>query len=160
MAEKDAPYHSRPAAPKPDPMLPLEMVAAPLSLLIPPVEPAPDLFARIATAAGIEPDLPDFHVTRADDTGWKTVARGVRTRILADHNPDGRRSMLMRMDPGAELPEHHHDADEDCYIIEGAFNMRGKSYRSGDFLVARKGSLHPLVTSPTGCLLLLSIAPH
>jgi quercetin dioxygenase-like cupin family protein len=140
-----------------DAMLPLEMVAAPLSLLLPEVEPDPGLFSRIAAAAGISAGVPGFHVCRTGETVWKAVAEGIRIRTLSDRRPGGRLTILMQMDPGAVMPEHQHEADEECYVIEGAFTMDGSVYRSGDFLIAHKGSLHPAVTSPAGCLVLLTM---
>lgn len=138
-------------------MLALEMAVAPLSWLLPPVEPGPDLFARIAKAAGIGREAEGFHICRAGDTAWQTVAAGVRVRTLADGRPGGRRTILMEMSPGSVMPEHGHATDEECYVVEGEFEMGGATYRTGDFLVAPKGSAHPVVTSPRGCLVLLSM---
>ena len=141
-----------------DDMLPLEMVASPLSHLLPPETPGPDLFARIAAAAGIGTAPPGFHVCRAGETGWKPAGEGIRLRTLSARQPGGRVAMLMEMQPGAIMPAHVHETDEECYVIAGEFEMGGEVYRSGDFLVARKGSLHPPVTTATGCLVLLGMA--
>lgn len=141
-----------------DTMLQLEMVAAPLAYLLPPETPSADLFARIAAKAGIETGVPGFFVCRSSENGWKPAGEGIRVRSLSSRQAGGRVTILMEMQPGAILPPHEHEADEECYVVEGEFEMEGTVYRTGDFLIARKGSVHPAVASPKGCRVLLSMA--
>ena len=142
-----------------DMMLPLEMVVAPLVSLAPSVSPDPALFARIAEAVGISDPLPGFYVCRSDEGGWKPLASGIRIRTLSERRPGGRVTILMEMAPGAVLPAHPHETEEECYVIDGELEAGGDVFRAGDFLIASKGSVHPTITSSKGCRVLLSLAP-
>lgn len=141
-----------------DAMLRLEMVAAPLAFLLPPASPSPTLFSRIAVAAGIGTDPAGFYVCRSDDSEWKPAGEGIRVKVLSAKPTCGRLTLLMEMQPRAVMPAHTHGSDEECYVIEGSFEMGGTVYRTGDFLIASKGTAHPPVSSPTGCVVLLSMA--
>jgi quercetin dioxygenase-like cupin family protein len=135
---------------------PVELVAAPLVLMAPPVAPSPGLFDRIAAAAGIAPDLPGHYVCRSGDGVWQPVADGIDMRVLYRGGPGERRTVLLRMQPGSTVAAHRHHADEECFVLEGEVRMGAMSFGRGDYLIARGGSDHPPVTSPTGSLLLIS----
>jgi anti-sigma factor ChrR (cupin superfamily) len=133
------------------------MRLAPLMEAVEPATPSTDLFSRIAAEAGIAAPLPGFHVTDRDEGAWKTIAEGVETRTLWLSRRSGRRSFVVRMQPGAILPEHDHGGDEECYVLEGDMQVDGVPFGPGDFQVAFAGTRHPLVTTRAGCLCLLSV---
>jgi quercetin dioxygenase-like cupin family protein len=136
----------------------LEYRLAPLAGLLAPVEPGMDLFVRIAAAAGIDAPLAGFHVARRDEGVWETVAPGVETRTLWRSERSRRHAFLLRMQPGAAVPEHGHGGDEECLVIEGDMVVNGVEFRAGDFQVALAGTRHATVTTRGGCLCLISVA--
>ena len=95
-------------------------------------------------------------VVRAAEGEWTALAPGVRTKVLSD---DGRtRTWLARLERNARLPGHDHPADEECLMLEGTVYMGDILMAAGDYQIARAGSRHTGVYSPTGCLLLVRSA--
>lgn len=120
-----------------------ELVVAPLVLMAPPVVPSPDLFSRIAAAAGITADLPGQYVCRSGDGVWQPLRDGIDMRVLYPGGPGERRTVLLRMQPGSTVEPHHHHSDEECYVLEGEVRMGGLSFARGDYLIARGGQRPP-----------------
>jgi quercetin dioxygenase-like cupin family protein len=121
------------------------------------VEPPADLFGRIAaTVAAEASELPGTVTVRAGEGGWQTIARGVERKIL--YRTEGRVTYLIRGQPGARLPGHEHDDDEEIYVLSGDLTMDTLTLRAGDFHLARRGVQHPTATTAEGCMLLVSAA--
>ncbi len=136
----------------------VERRLAPLADLLDPVPPGAGLFSRIAAAAGIDMPLAGFHVMRKDDGTWKPLAPGIETKTLWRNQSTGRRVFLLRMQPGAIMPEHEHSGDEECMVLEGDMLVNGVAFGPGDFQVGYAGSHHPHVTTRGGCLCMISVA--
>ena len=96
-----------------------------------------------------------IHVVRADEGRWLDVLPGVRVKALRSEPGSSRETTLWRLEPGSEIPAHDHDDDEECLVIEGSLEQDGISYLAGDYLHARKGSLHRPLRAPAGALLLI-----
>jgi quercetin dioxygenase-like cupin family protein len=99
-------------------------------------------------------DAPEPIRTVRRDVGWTTVAPGIERKILFD---DGSTmSWLVRLAPGADLPEHvHEDGAEECLIVEGEMCLNGECYRAGDYMVAAPGSRHMQTRTTTGATMFL-----
>jgi len=127
------------------------------------VEPPPHLFDRIRAAIGTqdvarqEPalDLPDTLTVRAGEGHWETLARGVERKILW-RAPSGRVTYLIRGEPGARLPGHAHDDDEETFVIAGDLTIGDLTLGPGDYHLARRGVQHGMATTSQGCLLLIT----
>jgi anti-sigma factor ChrR (cupin superfamily) len=141
------------------------------------IEPPADLFARIKRAIlahdvraahdaaqdapATAPDMPGADevpgtlTVRADAGRWERLARGVERKILHT-SPDGRVTYLIRGQPGARLPGHDHDDDEETFVIEGDLTIGSLTLRAGDYHLARRGFHHPAASSQNGCLLLVT----
>lgn len=154
--DDDAPSPQRPAQDDDAGFTALEQVAAPLVLLAPPVAPSPGLFGRIAAAAGLTGGQPGYYVQRAQAGHWRSIADGVELRILHPGGAGERRTVLLRMMPGSVIAAHHHDADEECYVVDGEVTMGDMTFARGDFLIARAGTDHPPVVAMSPSLLLVS----
>ncbi|MDQ3024999.1 MAG: cupin domain-containing protein [Pseudomonadota bacterium] len=90
---------------------------------------------------------------RKDDGPWSVSFPGFATKELHD---DGKtRTWLARLDPGARIPHHVHSGDEECLVLEGTVFIAGQRMEAGDYQVARTGTVHEEIRSPTGCVLLL-----
>ena len=84
---------------------------------------------------------------------WEpTEHPGVETKTLY-REPSGRQTVLVRMAPGARLPEHRHRGVEQSFILEGTLVDDDGACTAGNFVWRRPGSVHN-AWSPDGCLVL------
>jgi hypothetical protein len=84
-----------------------------LSETVPSVRPSPSLKNRlIERIAQFEALKPLADVRRYDDQWIHSGVPGVDTKTLFKDVKSGRTTMLIRMEPGASLPSHHHGDDE------------------------------------------------
>ena len=90
--------------------------------------------------------------------GWKTIAPGVEMKDLYVDHVSHTRSFLLRMQPGASMPEHDHAGDEECVMLEGEASLGGIALRAGDYHVAPKGALHGVLSTQTGAMLYVRAA--
>jgi len=102
-------------------------------------EPSPGvrdaLLARIAAPAN--------HTITAAEGAWvETSVPGVRMKILAIDRARDRVTMLLKGEPGARYPAHHHSGPEECYVIRGSATVEGRLLRAGDFHHAEGDSDH------------------
>jgi quercetin dioxygenase-like cupin family protein len=93
------------------------------------------LLTRIAAPA-------NHTITAADGEWVETPVPGVRMKILAIDRPRDRVTMLVRAEPGARYPAHHHSGPEECYVIRGSLHVEGRVLRAGDFHHAEGDSDH------------------
>jgi anti-sigma factor ChrR (cupin superfamily) len=106
-------------------------------------------------------ELPGTITNRAARAGCQELSPGVTFRILHDDHDLKRRSMLIRMAPGAVYQAHPHDAgDEECLVIEGDLSFGDLTLTGGDFHLAKRGMVHPPSRSLTGCLLHVTTGLH
>jgi anti-sigma factor ChrR (cupin superfamily) len=68
----------------------------------------------------------------------------------------GRKTMLVRMAPGATYPEHEHKFAEQCLVLQGSIRSGQVTAHAGDFTYMPKGSLHPALITETGCTFLIA----
>ena len=78
---------------------------------------------------------------------------GITQKILFEDKETGRRTALIRWEPGATLPLHEHDEIEQSYILEGSLCDHQGECKAGDYVWRPAGSRHR-AWSPNGCLLL------
>src|SRR5262245_3704794 len=91
---------------------------------------------------------------RAGAGDWQPLARGVERKIL--WRGEGRVTYLIRGQPGARLPPHDHDDDEETFVLEGDLTLGDITLGPGDFHLARRGFRHGMATTVQGCLLLIT----
>ena len=77
---------------------------------------------------------------------------GVETKVLYSE-PSGRQTVLVRMAPGAKLPDHRHVGVEQSFVLEGTLMDDDGACTTGNFVWRRLGSVHT-AWSPDGCLIL------
>jgi anti-sigma factor ChrR (cupin superfamily) len=120
-----------------------------------------DLFQAVLARIDSEGShLPGSITLRAGEAGWMRLSEGVTYRVLREDHAIGRRTLLMRMKPGAVYQTHPHDEDEECFVIEGDLHFDDLELRSGDFHVALKGMVHPASRTVNGCLLHITAGLH
>jgi anti-sigma factor ChrR (cupin superfamily) len=78
---------------------------------------------------------------------------GISTKTLFFDKATGSVTALIRMAPGARLPDHEHPLTEQSYVLEGVLADDDGSCQAGDFVWRPAGSRHQ-AWSPEGCLVL------
>ena len=105
---------------------------------------------------GNAPVLPSLdhllHEARRQDLAWQPFREGVEVYWL--HESDGGPSAaVLRYAPGAAIPRHRHEGEENIYVISGAQQDERGVYPAGAHVVNTPGSSHA-VASPDGCVVL------
>jgi anti-sigma factor ChrR (cupin superfamily) len=84
----------------------------------------------------------------------KTRYPGVETKTLLVDRERGLLTMLMKMAPGARLPDHEHVEIEQTYVLEGTLVCGEGECKAGDFVWRPAGSRHEAWVGPQGGLML------
>ncbi len=128
---------------------------SPLLAMLPEAAPPDDLFDAIEQELDGLDDAP-FQSVRAGEGVWEQRTDKVWKKVLARETQSGRAMYLLRCLPGAKIKPHLHERAEHLFILEGELWIEGKLYSAGDAQVAMPGSVHPEITMPAGCLVLVS----
>lgn len=91
------------------------------------------------------------HCDTVDDHTWDVAVDGVEVRVLRGHGDVV--SMLVRIAPGATVPQHAHNLDEDCMMLSGDFFSGDILLRPEDYQLVPKDVHHNDCFSDTGALL-------
>lgn len=79
---------------------------------------------------------------------------GIETKTLLVDKSSGLLTSLLRMAPGAKLPDHEHVEIEQTWVIEGSLECSEGVCAAGDFVWRPAGSRHEAWAGPDGALLL------
>ena len=117
---------------------------------------APDTSVRARLLQRIAPDSSaksEMKLVRAGDSPWIAFgAAGIEVRPLL-----GKRTLLVRMQPGAVFPEHEHRQVEQCYVLEGSVtDSDGVTAYAGDFVCMPANITHRPIHTDTGCVFLIA----
>ena len=85
---------------------------------------------------------------------WGTLREGVELRVLAGGNGNGPTVALLRYQPGATVPAHHHPGFEVVYVVSGEQTDERGTYPAGTLVVNPPGIGHT-VKSANGCVVLI-----
>ncbi|MFN7979108.1 MAG: cupin domain-containing protein [Vicinamibacterales bacterium] len=113
-----------------------------------PATPPPHVRARVLAAAR----TPGRYTLRAEarDDWFATPFAGITARVLAVDRASQMATLLLRAEPGAVYPSHHHHGGEECYVIRGSVVIDGQTLRAGDFHHADAGSDHGEIRTEDG----------
>ena len=98
-------------------------------------------------------------LVKANDMQWEPIRfPGCYVKTLMVDRASGLLTVLLKMDPGAELPDHEHVLIEQTYVLEGELVDKdgpepGLTCRPGEFVWRPAGSRHSAWT-PNGGLML------
>ena len=92
---------------------------------------------------------------RAVESEWIEIWPFVEVRELRPDEGSGMHTSLLRMRPGAVIPAHRHEREEECIVLEGEFQIGAHKLSAGDVHIAAAGSWHEQVSSRNGVLVLL-----
>ena len=149
------------ANPSADPLLCLEasrLIEALGSSALP-INPPALLRSKLLVDIAREPRLIPF-VQLAHDAVWREMGvPGFTFRMLFSDQAIGRTTLLVKLEPGTQIPLHHHDGVEEVFMLEGDLCATdGSVLHAGDYQRNEKGSLHQTQWSVSGCIALM-IAP-
>ena len=86
---------------------------------------------------------------------WKkTPHAGVEIKPLLIERETGLMTMLVKMAPGAKLPDHEHVLIEQTYVLEGSLVCGEGECKAGDYVWRPAGSRHEAWGGPQGGLML------
>jgi quercetin dioxygenase-like cupin family protein len=107
---------------------------------------------QAAPSTGAETFRPE--VLRSGEGEWVAAPDpGVSYRFL-----HGKKTVLVRMEPGSRNRSHVHSSNESCLVLEGTVEDGDMKLNAGDFLFMPAGTTHTTSYSETGCLLLIAYA--
>ncbi len=137
-----------------------ERVALALASLTTETAPRPavraQLMAKLAESAAAVPHGFRFHFD-ADDNWQPHPVPGIRMKVLAVNQRSGYTTLLLDVAPGTRFPAHHHDGDEECYVISGSVHTLGRRLGPGDFVHADGGTDHAELWTDEGARVLLVV---
>jgi anti-sigma factor ChrR (cupin superfamily) len=93
---------------------------------------------------------------RVKEMAWERSAiyPGIETKTLLVDPASGLLSMLMRLQPGAKIPDHEHVLIEQTYVLEGALVCGEGVCKVGEYVWRPAGSRHEAWGGERGALLL------
>jgi anti-sigma factor ChrR (cupin superfamily) len=98
---------------------------------------------------------------RVDELPWeKTRFPGIECKTLFFDRANGHVTVLMRMAPGARLPDHEHVLVEQTYVLEGRLVDTDGECGPGDFVWRPAGSRHEAWTPEGGLMLAIFQVPN
>ena len=88
-----------------------------------------------------------------DALPWtKTAYAGVEARTLLVDRSSGLLTVLLKMAPGARLPDHEHVLIEQTYLLQGSLECGEGTVTAGNFVWRPAGSRHEAWAGPQGNL--------
>jgi anti-sigma factor ChrR (cupin superfamily) len=104
-----------------------------------------------------QPNLPPLasRFVDVERLPWeKTRYPGVETKTLLVDRKSGLLTLLMKMAPGARLPDHEHVEIEQTYVLEGSLLCGEGECKQGEFVWRPARSRHEAWAGPQGGLML------
>jgi quercetin dioxygenase-like cupin family protein len=138
-----------------------DVLTVALATLVTGPEPRPIVKARIMARVTEAPAPPAGFTFRlaADDDWTAHPVPGIRMKVLSVNRRNGYSTLLLDVKPGTRFPAHHHDGDEECYVISGSVLTLGRRLGPGDFLHADAGTEHTELWTDEGAQVLLVVPP-
>ncbi len=105
-------------------------------------------------------------VVQANDMDWEPIAYpGCSVKTLMVDRKTGLLTVLLKMEPGAQLPDHEHMLTEQTYMIEGRLVDKdgpeaGLEVGPGEFVYRPAGTRHSAWTPEGGLMLAIFQVPN
>jgi len=112
--------------------------------------PPAEAWTRLAQALDREETAVPFHTARLQDGDWVPIGLGVEKKFLYRDSMTGTESSLYRLQPGACIEAHRHAKAEECLVLQGDLTIGDLRLNAGDYHVAGKGTIHPVLRSQSG----------
>ena len=136
-----------------------EPIALALATLAGGAEPRPIVKTRLMARISENAAMPAGFTLRFDfDEDWLPhPVPGIRMKVLSVNRRNGYATLLLDVKPGTRFPAHHHDGDEECYVISGSVFTLGRRLGPGDFVHADAGTDHGELWTDEGARVLLVV---
>ena len=136
-----------------------ELVALALAQSVAGPAPRPIVKTRVMARILERAPAPAGFALRFDrDDDWLPhPVPGIRMKILSVNRRNGYATLLLDVKPGTRFPAHHHDGDEECYVISGSVFTLGRRLGPGDFVHADAGTDHAELWTEEGARVLLVV---
>jgi len=111
---------------------------------------------KIAGNNGIHgPVEGSLYYSPAGDDWLPTAAEGFWIKPLFEDTERGEKTMLMKVDPGAQVASHTHAGElEQLFVLEGSFHDQDRTLNVGDYCCRAPNAAHS-AGSVTGALLMV-----
>jgi anti-sigma factor ChrR (cupin superfamily) len=113
--------------------------------------------SAVTPKAANHADLPPLasRFVEVDALPWeKGVYPGIETKTLIVDRASGVLTMLLKMAPGARLPDHEHVLIEQTFVLQGSLVCGEGVCAAGDFVWRPAGSRHEAWAGPEGGLMI------
>jgi anti-sigma factor ChrR (cupin superfamily) len=106
------------------------------------------------------------HLVRTNEMTWQPIRYpGCYIKTLLVDKETGLLTVLLKMDPGAELPDHEHAMLEQTYVLEGRLVDKdgpesGLTCGPGEFVWRPAGSRHSAWTPEGGLMIAIFQIPN
>jgi quercetin dioxygenase-like cupin family protein len=138
-----------------------DLVALGLAHLALGPEPSPSVKAKLLADVRAAETVPGFAIRWSPDDDWVPhPVPGIRMKVLSINRRNGYATLLLDVAPGTRFPAHHHDGDEECYVLSGSVHTLGRRLGPGDFLHADAGTDHGELWTDEGARVLLVVPPE
>lgn len=107
---------------------------------------------KAAHHAALPPLASRFVDAAAMDWEANPVYPGIETKTLLMDPASGLLTMLMRLVPGARIPDHEHVLIEQTYVLAGSLECGEGVCKAGEFVWRPAGSRHEAWAGPEGGL--------
>ena len=108
-----------------------------------------------------ELDAKDSRFVDVPGLPWEdTKFPGVKAKTLLVDKASGLLTVLLKMDPGARLPDHEHVLIEQTYVLEGELVDVDGVCTAGNFVWRPAGTRHAAYTPKGGLMLAMFQAPN
>lgn len=136
--------------------------AASTALALPDSAPSASVKSRLMAKIRPTEEMPaGMDLLRGGGKKWRESGfAGIQFKLLHHDKQANLITQLVRMAPGAVYPGHHHEMDEQCYVIAGSVRMDDLVVHEGDYVCAHAQTDHRVMTTETGCTVLLINCPH
>ena len=102
------------------------------------------------------PLIPVLGGHHLDSIEWTEIRSGISTYPI-ELSPDATGDLrLLRLEPGARLPEHGHLGEELTLVLRGSCSDEGGAYVVGDMADLDDETRHSVVAGDQGCILLIA----
>lgn len=93
------------------------------------------------------------------DVDWMTVSAypGLKLKILAVDKETKAHAIMVKWEPGVSVTPHAHPSLEHAYVLDGAWEYKGKVYGPGTYFIFPAGYEHGPFRSGEKGLVTLSI---
>ena len=99
-------------------------------------------------------------IVHAAQVDWIELNEFLSIKVLTRDVHNKVQTSYWRLQPGAVIPWHSHQNQEDCLVLEGDLSVGEQCLMAGDFNQMDKGTSHGPITTVGGALLYLKHDIH